>query len=518
MMPGAEVDAIVRVKPVRLVKLKSPPRPMADRLIGIIDIGSNSVRLVVYRGLVRAPATLFNEKVMCGLGRAIGSTGQLDAESMTLTIETLRRFALLCEDMAVDHLDVVATAAIRDARNGPAFVNRIATSCGLQVRIIEGEEEAELSALGVLSGAPDAQGVIGDLGGGSLELVRVADGALHERVSLPIGSLALIGRNSGAFSAIEAEIKAAVASVKWLNKASGQRFYMVGGSWRALCHLHMHMNQYPLPIIHSYEMPGADAEKLLRAAKGLDKKAVKEIPNLTERRLQSMPIAALILREVAERMRASTLVGSAYGLREGILFSQLSARQRQEDPLLAACREEARIEGRFPEHAETLMDWMDDLFAKRETADERRLRTAACVLADTAWRTHPDFRSERALNASLYGNWVGVNARGRAMIGLALHVAYGGDPGAAVAAMLNRLLTREDLFKAKACGLALRLGQRLTAGTARPLQSSRLHVRGRALILQLDEEHAGLYGEVVARRLESLAAHLQLEPKVQIMV
>lgn len=491
---------------------RSNLRPIAERLTAIIDIGSNSVRLVVYRGLVRNPPTVFNEKIMCGLGRDLADSGMLNPAAVDLALQSLMRFALLCEDMEVDQLDVVATAAIRLARNGAAFVSTVRRTCGLDIETISGEDEARLSALGVISAIPDAAGVVGDLGGGSLELVRIGQGLSHEAVSLPIGSLALTGRKDGSAEGMERTIRKALDDAPWLGACQGQPIYLVGGSWRALTHLHIHMTNYPLPIIHGYTMPADAAERLLRASRNLDRKKAREIPNLGERRLPSLPIAALVLREVVERQGAGALVCSAYGLREGILFSRLSERVRRKDPLIEACRDEARREGRFPEHADALMKWMDPLFAPGEMPHDRRLRLASCLLSDVAWRGHPDFRAERALDSSLFGNWVGIDARGRAMIGVALYYCYGAELSGSLEVLANSLLDRADSARAASWGLALRLGQRLTGGTARPLAGSSLVADAGRLVLRLSPDHAGLYGEVVERRFARLAAALGLRP------
>lgn len=491
-------------------------RPLAERLTAIIDIGSNSVRLVVYRGAVRVPPVIFNEKVMCGLGRGLGASSDMDRTAMDLAIETLRRFALLAQDMAVDHLAVLATAAVRSARNGADFVAEATKATGLQIRVITGEEEGSLSGYGVLSAIPDADGVVGDLGGGSLELVRICQGQVGDRVSLPIGALTLLDQKDVSPRKLKGQIQDILKEVPWLDKAKGKPFYTVGGSWRALAHLDMHLQGYPLPIVHAYSMDADAPARLLAKLKTLDKKDIKAIPNVTERRLPSLPIAALVLEEVVDRLHSPAIISSAYGLREGLLYSTLPERFKAEDPLLAACRMEAELEGRFPEHANALMHWMDPVFRANEAETDQRLRCAACLLADVAWRGHPDFRAERALDASLFGNWVGIDARGRAMIGTALYVCYGANIEGRVGAIVRPLLSRNDLDAAIAWGLALRLGQRLTGGTARPLSDSTLRRSDGRLVLSLEAKHSGLYGEVVARRLKSLADHLGLIPQTDV--
>lgn len=498
---------------------RASQRPIDQRLIAIIDIGSNSVRLVVYRGAVRVPPTVFNEKVMCGLAKGLATTGVMDADTMDQAVDTLRRFAMLCADMQVDQLTVVATAAVRLARNGAEFVARVKRETGLEISTISGEQEGYFAALGVLSAKPEAEGIVGDLGGGSLELIRISKGKVGERVSLPIGVLTLRNGGSGAPApeAVQAKVRRALEEVPWLKEVRGLPFYTVGGSWRALTHLDMHLNHSPLRIIHHYQMAPSALDRLAKALGSMERKELKRIKSLTERRLPNLPIAIAVLETLVEHLKIPLIINSAYGLREGLLFDSLPPAVRREDPLLAACRAEAVQEGRFPEHGDALMQWMNPLFDHDETPEDRRLRLAACLLADVAWRGHPDFRAERALEASFFGNWVGIDYRGRAMIGAALYACYGASINDRYGAMVQPLASPDDLKRARAWGLALRLGQRLTGGTAKPLESSQLIRRSGQLVLALTEEYAGLYGEVVDRRLGSLAKHLGMTPFFEII-
>lgn len=494
-------------------------RPIDQRLIAIIDIGSNSVRLVVYRGAVRVPSTVFNEKVMCGLAKGLATSGAMEEATMEQAVDTLRRFAMLCADMQVDQLTVVATAAVRQASNGAEFVARVKRQTGLDISVISGEQEGYFAALGVLSAKPEADGIVGDLGGGSLELIRIANGKVGERVSLPMGVLTLRNGSPGAppAEAVQAKVRRALEGVPWLKTVRGLPFYTVGGSWRALAHLDMHLTNHPLSIIHHYQMEPAALGRLAKALNSMERKELKRVKSLTERRLPNLPIAISVLETLVEHLDIPIIINSSYGLREGMLLDALPPAVQREDPLLAACRMEAVQEGRFPEHGEALMQWMNPLFEHDETAEDRRLRLAACLLADVAWRAHPDFRAERALEASFFGNWVGIDYRGRAMIGAALYACYGASINDRYGAMMQPLASSSDLSRAKAWGLALRLGQRLTGGTAKPLESCHLIRRSGQLVLALTEEYAGLYGEVVDRRLASLAKHLGMTPFFEII-
>lgn len=487
-----------------------------DELSGIIDIGSNSVRLVVYRGRGRMPLTLFNEKVMCGLGRGVGEKGMLEADAMELAIKAVARYGALCRDMDVRDIRAVATAAVRDASNGPAFIREASRRARVDIEIITGEEEARLSAMGVLSGIPHADGIAADLGGGSLELVRIANGKLGERISLPIGPLNLLAAKDTSASALEATIKKALGRVEWLKAATGKPIYMVGGAWRALAHLHMYLTKYPLKVIHEYAMPADAIDDILRALKSLDKKTIKSIPNITDRRLPALPIAGLLLKQLAEHVKSTALISSAFGLREGILYERLSSETQKEDPLIAAARIEAAHEGRFPEHGDMLMRWMDPVFREGESSVFHRLRLATCLMSDVAWRGHPDFRADRAVDMSLFGNFVAIDPKGRTMIGLALFHAYGGDDDSRLENIADKLLNPYEQDLAEAWGLAIRLGQRLTGGAAAGLDGAQLKLTDTKLILQVARDHADLVGELVEKRHAALAKHFDLVGVIEV--
>jgi exopolyphosphatase / guanosine-5'-triphosphate,3'-diphosphate pyrophosphatase len=484
-------------------------------LVGILDIGSNSVRLVVYLGRGRMPLTLFNEKVMCGLGRGVGQRGALEDQAMAQAHKALIRFAALCKDMGVRDIRSVATAAVRDASNGPGFIRDAMKRTELVIDIITGDEEARLSALGVLSGIPGADGIVADLGGGSLELVRVAAGTVGQRISLPIGPLNLLAKNLSA-EAQESVIRKALAKVEWLKEAQGKPVYMVGGAWRALSHLHMHVTNHPLRVIHQHEMPADGLDDLLRVLKTLDKKSIKAIPNMTASRLPALPLAGMLLKLLAENLKATTLVASSFGLREGILYERLSDVARLDDPLIAGARIEAAHEGRFPEHGDMLMRWMDPVFSPGESVEFRRLRLATCLLADVAWRGHPDFRADRALDMSLFGNFVGIDARGRAMIGMALFEAYAGEDDTRISTIADKLLNPYEQDVAEAWGLALRLGQRLSGGASAGLDGALLKLTDTKLTMQVSRAHADLIGELVEKRLKALAEHFDLVPSIEV--
>ena len=479
----------------------------ADGRVGIIDIGSNSIRLVVYDGPHRIPSMLFNEKVMAGLGKGLAATGQLDPQAVERAFVALDRFRLVAEKIGVATLHVVATAAVRDATNGTDFLAR-AAEIGLEVSVLSGEEEAEMAGEGVLAAFPEADGIVGDLGGGSLELARVKDGKVHDRASFPLGVLRVAEIRRKGPRALRQRVEHLLG--EWHGKGAGLPFYLVGGSWRALARLVMHMTDYPLPIVHGYAMPVETAQRVVRALAHLDKTKLKEIHSLSSSRANALPDAAALLTLVVRELGSASLITSAYGLREGVLHRNLPADIRDIDPLIHATREEGRRLGRFPEHGDLLDKWMAPLF-KEEGAYEARLRHACCLLADVGWRAHPEFRGERGLETALHGNWVGIDARGRAMMAQALYTSFGadGDPD-----IVPRLCSPEDRARALRWGLAMRLGQRLSGGVAAPLRSSSIGIEKDAVALRLAEGDSALYGEAVERRHRNLATSFGLKATV----
>lgn len=475
------------------------PEPATART-AIIDIGSNSVRLVVYDGPRRIPFILFNEKVMAGLGASLGKTGRIEPDAMERGLRAVARFAQLCREMKVAGIRCVATAAVREASNGPELIART-QALGLNVELLSGAQEAIGAAHGVVSGIPGADGIVGDLGGGSLELARVRDGAVHQTVSLPLGVLRLPQIRAKGARTLERLLAKMLDKGGWAPEP-GLPFYMVGGSWRALARFDMQATNFPLPVVHQYEMPAERAEQLARIISHVGKARLKAIPAITASRVPTLPNAAALLSVVVRRLKASRLVVSAYGLREGLLFDSLPDQLRAHDPLLVAAEAEGEAQARFRGHGDMIDRWIAPLF-RDDDAAARRIRRAACLLADVGWRANPDFRAERGLEIALHSNWVGITVPERAMLAQALYSNFGG--GIDRPDELERLATPQALDRATLWGLAIRLGQRLSGGVEGPLAASRLDRRDGVLELALRDEDRDLHGEAVDKRLRQLA-------------
>lgn len=477
--------------------------------IAVIDIGSNSVRLVIYEGMVRSPSVLFNEKVSCGLGRGIATTGRMDPGAVERAIAALARYRALCDQARVTRLYVLATAAAREAENGPAFVARAEALLRTKVIILSGREEALYSAYGVISAFRAPDGIAGDLGGGSLELVDVRDQEIGAGVTLPLGGIRLEESAKGDLRTAEKIARKLLADDSVIHAGMGRTFYAVGGTWRNIARLHMEETGYPLRVTHAYELAPEPALEFLRVLATQDVTKMKGINLVSGSRRSLISYGAVVLAEVIRRMQPARIQFSALGVREGWLFAELDEETRRRDALIDAADELAVLRSRSPRHARELVEWTRASFAAfgiDETADEARYRDAACRLADIGWRAHPDYRAMQSLAILAYGSFVQVSHQGRAYIALANYFRYEGLKNESLAPEI-RLLANDRIWeRAKFLGAFLRVAYLFTAampGVIGHLQWRRAPDGAMELVIPADR--AALAGERPAGRIDQLA-------------
>lgn len=489
------------------------PSRQAVHRSAVIDIGSNSVRLVVYEGPARAPAVIFNEKVAAGLGRGLALDGRIAAEDAARGLTALHRYALLAKHMEVKDLQCVATAAVRDAENGPEFI-AAAAEAGLKIRLLSGEEEAEAAGYGVLSAIPDAHGIAVDLGGGSLELSEVANGQVGRRASFPLGVLRLPALRKEGQQTFERAIRKMLRTAGWPNGMTGLPLYLVGGSWRALSRLDLELTQDPLAVLDQHSLPRAALRRLVRATNRLTFEELRAIPGMASNRAAALPDAAALLAALVNILDVPEMTVSSSGLREGLLYQSLDAEARAQDPLIVAAEFEGRRLARFAPHGRAITEWIAPLFTGEAPADNR-VRLAASLLSDVAWSANPDFRAERGTEIGLHGNWRGIDIPGRILLARALHAGFGGADSDFPD--MGPLVAPERLARARQWGLAIRLAQRLTGGVEAPLKASHIALVDGKLRLSLDRGWHHLAGESVERRLRSLAQALDTKPEMELL-
>ncbi len=478
--------------------------------VAVIDIGSNSVRLVVYESMTRNLVTLFNEKTLCGLGREVQTTGLLAPDAVAKALTSLRRFRALCRVMKVGRVYAIATAACRDATNGPDFIAKAERICGVKIEILSGPREAKLSALGVISGIHKPDGIVGDLGGGSLELIDVQGNRVRSGVTLPLGSLALQDLSHKSLKRAERIVRNDLSEVAQLKAGRGRTFYAVGGTWRALARIHILQSGYPLRVMHGYSIPAPDALDFARRLRRLAAaNMLADIEVVADARRPLLTYAALVLEYIIRVAKPKTIVFSTFGVREGLLYSMLPQAERSEDGLICAAQTLNELLSRSARHAEELIDWTDRLVRVvklRETEEDRRLRHAACLLSDIGWRVHPDHRGEETLSLITNGNFGAVTHQGRVVVALSVFYRYAGlseqnEPPA----VIRELLPPAMVERARVLGAAFRVAHLVSAARPGVLSATHFRSRGRKLMLVFEHRLVDLVADRVGSRFKQLA-------------
>jgi exopolyphosphatase / guanosine-5'-triphosphate,3'-diphosphate pyrophosphatase len=486
--------------------------------VAVIDIGSNSVRLVVYEGLTRSPTPIFNEKVLAGLGRQVQSTGLLARDAIETAFDALRRFRALCDTLRVRRIWAIATAACRDARNGRSFIAQAERICRTRITILSGKREAQLTALGVISGIHKPDGIVGDLGGGSLELVDVHGSRVRSGITLPLGGLALQDVAGKSLKKAEKIVEKAFDDLDMLEEGDGRTLYAVGGTWRALARLHMWQTGYPFHVMHNYRISAREALEFSRLVHRVDPDALSQIEAVNSARRHLLPYAALVLENLVRAIKPKHVVISVLGVREGLLYSLLSAKERARDPLIATAADLNVLRSRSPRHGEELNAWTSRFMASsgiEETDDERRLRHAACLLGDIGWRAHPDYRGEQSMNVIAHGAFVAIDHPGRAYLALAVYFRHAGLSEDELSPRLRELATTRILDRARVLGAAMRVAYLITAGQGGVLPHTPMEVRRGKLILRLRGKYRGLAGERLFNRVRQLARVIGRDPVVE---
>ncbi len=492
------------------------------RRVGVIDIGSNSVRLVIYDVVGRAIQARFNEKVLAGLGRGLTESGYLNPQGVEAALSVLARFKTLMQVQGVDEELPFATAAVREAIDGPAFCAQVRNEIGLNIRVMSGIDEARLAATGVIAQQPIADGVSGDLGGSSLELSVINDGYYTGGTTYPLGPLALlppewlremehetpdpvnfVTLSKKLRKRIDTELEGAVEL-----SSSRDTLYMVGGAWRAIARMHMELNDYPLIILQSYEI---DADQLLDLTEKLqapDKKLLAMMHNVSSKRAKTLPAAAAVLNGVLRAGKFSKVVTSSYGVREGLVFEQMDKGLQRQDPLLSGMQAMIAETPSNWDFGAALGLWLKQ--AARHMLPER-LSEAACLAADVGSRMHPDYRADMAFEQMITAPLSGWTHEERAAVALAIACRYQRNFQHTLSATL---LDGDMSGKARGLGALMRLGAHFSGRSADLLKYSRLEIRDGSINLDVDEKMKNLMSEMVRKRLGQAAVIMGMEPRL----
>jgi exopolyphosphatase/guanosine-5'-triphosphate,3'-diphosphate pyrophosphatase len=493
--------------------LLDDPSTRALSRFGVVDVGSNSVRMVVFDGAARSPAYFYNEKLMAGLGKGLAETGHLNPTGKTRALVALKRFALLARGLGISPLTCVATAAVREASDGPAFAAQVEAETGLKLWIVDGEEEARLSAQGVLLGWPDATGIVCDIGGNSMELARIAGGKVGTRTTTPLGPFRL-QQVEGGVEKRRALIDRVLKKARAKLEPDGDRIYLVGGSWRVIARLDMERRNYPLTVLHEYRMTPQSVLDTLDWISVSDPAMLRARTGTGAERMALVPLACEVLRELLRVFKPHQIDVSSYGIREGLLYEQMHEKLRARDPLIEAARAAEITSARLPGFGKKLFTFLTPIF-KTATPEELRLIKAACLLHDTTWRAHPDYRAEVCFDNATRANLGGLDHPGRVFLGLSLLHRYKNSRSGSRLEPLFRLLSDEQIQKAEILGKAMRFGAMFSAIGPASAGSLQWFARKRVLELTLTPMGRDLFGEVTEARFNAFAAAMRATPVVK---
>ena len=481
--------------------------------LAVIDIGSNSVRQVVYEGLTRAPSILFNEKILCGLGKGVAMTGKLDDEAASRAISAVTRFHQIGEQMSVKTSHVLATAAVREAKNGAEFLKTIEKICGSPVQLLSGNMEAYYAGLGISSGFFEPDGIVGDLGGGSMELIPT-NGGESDGVTTPLGSLRLQQDSDDKISEARKIAEKAFSDVKLKWPGKSRTFYAIGGTWRSLAKLHMLENDYPSDVLHGYTIKASDYIKFCNQVAKQDLEKFKGIDSISKNRMGLLSYAALVMAETLEHLGAKEVATSAIGLREGFLYSLLDQETQKRDALLDATSELAILRARSPQHSLELADWTGrafEVFEVSENKHEKRWRKAACNLADIVWRSSFDFRAEQTLGIINNAGFTSISHEGRAFLSIANFHRYQGLGSKKIPPSIANLASDETLKRARLLAALFRVSYLFSASVEGILPRLKFEKKNKELHLNIPSDLASLVGERPLTRLSQLGREIGQE-------
>ncbi|MGR3466802.1 MAG: Ppx/GppA family phosphatase [Shimia sp.] len=481
--------------------------------VGVIDVGSNSIRLVIFDGAARSPAYFFNEKVMAGLGVGLGETGHLNPEGRERALGALARFAAVAKAAEVTHISTVATAAVREASDGPDFVAEVERTTGLKLWVIDGREEARLSAQGVLLGWPGSYGLVCDIGGSSMELAEIREGRVGKRTTSQLGPQKLDGLSDKARTKL---IKSELDRMSGELGPQTDRLFLVGGSWRAIARIDMERTDYPLHVLHEYRMTAKDVAKTADMIRSTDLEALRATCGISSARMALVPLAAEVLDLVVAHFAPHDIAVSSYGIREGMLYEQMPAKLRERDPLIEACRYAEAKDARLPGMGRRLNSFVQPLFPTAD-AEMKRIIRAACLLHDVSWRAHPDYRADIVFETATRANLGGLRHSERVFLGLALLHRYRNKREGTPFEGLYGILPGEDQLKAETLGKALRFGAMLWADPASDRPELTWDAKDRRLTLRLPRDQAALMGEVAQIRFAALASVLDAETDIELI-
>jgi exopolyphosphatase / guanosine-5'-triphosphate,3'-diphosphate pyrophosphatase len=485
--------------------------------IGVIDVGSNTARFVVFEasqaGTVRA---VYEAKEVPRLGLGTGPDGRLADEAIHRGVAGLRRFARLVRSLGVSKTLAVATSAVRDAPNGPDFVRAVARSTGLLLRTISGVEEARYAYLGVASAWELRNDVVCDLGGGSLQLVEVHRGTLRNSVSLPLGVLRLSQRffdhdppKRREWEELRDHVRETLESTFEAFQSESRGLYAVGGTVRSLARAAIDFREWPIGRVHGYPLFDHDVEALGELLGEMPADKRRAIPGIGSDRADVVLAGIVVLKELLRVTRAEQIYVSGTGIREGIALEAVGAKLPAKAVQLAERSVAAAAESfRFDlEHGREVADAAVGLFEQLAehqgwgASEELAVRVASGMHdAGTAidlWR-HAHHSAYLIQNYPIQG----LNQREILLASMAAYLHEGGPLPSEWKKEFQPVISADDLDLARQLGAVVGLAELVSAFRPRFSTSGDGRTIGLAFSPPSGTATPGKLGERAAKILE----------------
>ena len=475
--------------------------------IGIIDIGSNSIRLVVFDGPRRSPLYLYNEKVFFRLGLQSFGKKAFDNATLKAVSRIINRYVAICQNMEIHKIIMFGTSALREASNSDVLVEEIRKNTSICVDVISGEKEAFYAAQGILLGFPNAEGIICDLGGNSVEFANICKRVIAECNSTLLGPLA-ITKLENKIEDIDRYIRKQLLGAVNANAAKDKPFFLIGGSWRAIAKIHMQRTQYPLKIIQGYKVKSKKIKKTLEFIQDSSFITKYDEINISADRLELLPLSARLLEIIIDELQIKTLTFSSFGVREGFLYHNLSEAEKKKDPLIEAAKFFEKKETRFPNMSKHTFKWISPLYENlpRKT---KRVILAATKLHDIAWIAHPDYKTEMCLELVTRSNISGLSHKERVFLAMILLFRHKAKPEKVFNSKLFKIVSKKKRKIARVLGKGLKLASTVL-GELSLFDKIDFRLKAHEVELCFQSKIDFVNGEVVERRIQELNKALKL--------
>ena len=470
----------------------------------------------MFDGRAELPVSIFNESVVCALGKGLGETGLLNPNGIKLAMRALKRFIKLVRELQIQNFVMLATAAVRDAVDGERFVERVKNKFGYSVQILSGAQEAELSAMGVISSFPKAYGLFADLGGGSLDIITRKDSSFCHNATFPLGHIRVAEDSQYDYKKAIKIIEKQLKKCQWLLKLKGGTLHAIGGSWRAIALLYIEQTKYPLHVLDNFTMNNSDASAFTKLLGQSSLKSFEKMERIEGSREQTMQYAAIVLNQLIKVTRPKEIIFSGYGLREGQFFKMLENSSNEIDPLINACNGFALRSGRFSINGVEIASWMFPIFAK-ETDNYHRLCKAAALLSDIGWTEHPDYRAIHSFTRVLRFPIPGITHKQRVMLAIAILIRYKGNLSQYEVKTVKGLISQKDQNRSQIMGLALRFAHLISGGVPGILPKTKLRIDDKLIQLIVENDSKSLISLSVKKLFLNLSNELKLEGRIEFL-